>query len=74
MCSMLVSSDLIVLREGKETKEFWDIIGGKETYATTERLKVCFLCRCLRQWFSLTIFRHSLLFKVETISIISFQQ
>ncbi|XP_065059180.1 advillin-like [Rhopilema esculentum] len=31
--------DLVVLKEGKETREFWDLLGGIETYATTERLK-----------------------------------
>ena len=32
--------DHIAVQEGKEASEFWDFIGGKETYATTERLKV----------------------------------
>ncbi len=34
------SSDLSILREGEEANEFWDILGGKETYATTERMIV----------------------------------
>eukprot|EP00794_Sanderia_malayensis_P007449 gene7449-8271_t len=30
--------NLVTVREGKETREFWDLLGGKETYATTERM------------------------------------
>jgi len=33
------TGDHIIVQEGKEAREFWDFIGGKETYATTERLK-----------------------------------
>lgn len=30
--------DLVIVREGKETKEFWEFIGGKEEYASMPRL------------------------------------
>ncbi|XP_065668513.1 advillin isoform X2 [Hydra vulgaris] len=30
--------DLIIMREGKETNEFWDLLGGKEEYASMSRL------------------------------------
>lgn len=33
-------SDLIIIREGKETDEFWDFLGGEEEYASMPRLAV----------------------------------
>ena len=34
--------DLIIVREGKETKEFWELLGGKEEYASMARLAVIY--------------------------------
>ena len=37
-----LSRDLVIVREGKETKEFWELLGGKEEYASMARLAVIF--------------------------------
>lgn len=37
---LLVCREVEPIREGKETREFWDAIGGFEEYATTKRVEV----------------------------------
>jgi len=33
-------SDLVIVREHKESDEFWEFLGGKEEYASMPRLAV----------------------------------
>ena len=42
-----ICSDLIIIREGKETDEFWEFLGGKEEYASMPRLAVSVKKSCL---------------------------